>query len=217
MAPIHERLAEQTLTCGYTRAQSIEIRTAADANLDLHALLEAAGIPGPYVLVGQSLGGDLIQLYARTYPEDVVGLVAMNSGPPCGPWLSGLSTLGNLQLLAAESAYCADNGGNRDRLDGNASWAQAEAAPAPPDIPLELVISTADGDWCPAGVTEPAPFASRDQCLAAWAIHEGIAHDLVAAWPMGRLSELEAPHELWTAELDAVTDLILDVVRRAAD
>jgi len=45
--------------------------TAKDAVADLHALLSAAGETGPYVLVGQSYGGLVVRLYARTYPKDV--------------------------------------------------------------------------------------------------------------------------------------------------
>ena len=54
-------------------------RTAEDAVADLHALLEAASIPGPYVLVGHSFGGLFMRLYAATYPEDVVGLVLVDA------------------------------------------------------------------------------------------------------------------------------------------
>jgi pimeloyl-ACP methyl ester carboxylesterase len=53
-------------------------RTAPDMVNDLHALLLAAGVPGPYVLAGHSLGGLLVRLYASTYPEDVAGLVLVD-------------------------------------------------------------------------------------------------------------------------------------------
>jgi pimeloyl-ACP methyl ester carboxylesterase len=49
---------------------------------DLHALLGAAGIPAPYVLVGHSVGGLLVRLYARRYPEQVAGLVLVDSSHP---------------------------------------------------------------------------------------------------------------------------------------
>ena len=42
---------------------------------DLHRLLRAAGEPGPYVLVPHSYGGLIATLFARTWPEDVDGLV----------------------------------------------------------------------------------------------------------------------------------------------
>jgi pimeloyl-ACP methyl ester carboxylesterase len=53
-------------------------RTAADMVSDLHALLQAAGVRGPYVLAGHSLGGLFVRLYASTYPEDVAGLVLVD-------------------------------------------------------------------------------------------------------------------------------------------
>jgi len=53
-------------------------RTAEDLVTDLHALLEAAGVPGPYVLIGHSLGGLVVRLYASTYPDAVAGLVLVD-------------------------------------------------------------------------------------------------------------------------------------------
>jgi pimeloyl-ACP methyl ester carboxylesterase len=54
-------------------------RTASDAVSDLHALLEAAAIPGPYVLVGHSFGGLFARLYAATYPAEVAGMVLVDA------------------------------------------------------------------------------------------------------------------------------------------
>lgn len=46
---------------------------------DVHTLLQNAGIPGPYVLVGHSLGGAVMQVYATLYPQDVIGLVLVDT------------------------------------------------------------------------------------------------------------------------------------------
>jgi pimeloyl-ACP methyl ester carboxylesterase len=46
---------------------------------DLHALLRAADVPGPYVLVGHSLGGMITRLYAGTYPGQVAGFVSIDA------------------------------------------------------------------------------------------------------------------------------------------
>jgi len=46
---------------------------------DLHALLHAAHVPGPYVLAAHSFGGLLARLYAATYPDEVVGLVLVDA------------------------------------------------------------------------------------------------------------------------------------------
>ncbi|MFR9804483.1 alpha/beta fold hydrolase [Pseudonocardia sp. RS010] len=45
---------------------------------DLRELLEAIGLPGPYVLVGHSLGGLYARLFAKRFPDDVAGLVLLD-------------------------------------------------------------------------------------------------------------------------------------------
>jgi len=55
-------------------------RAAEDTVADLHALLRAATIPGPYVLAAHSLGGLYARLYAAAYPDEVVGLVLIDAG-----------------------------------------------------------------------------------------------------------------------------------------
>lgn len=63
---------------------------------ELHTLLVRAHIPGPYVLVGHSIGGLYVRLYAYTYPLDVIGMVLVDSSssgqfhPPAAWMLSGL-------------------------------------------------------------------------------------------------------------------------------
>jgi pimeloyl-ACP methyl ester carboxylesterase len=42
---------------------------------EVHAALKSAGIKGPYVLVGHSLGGLVARVYAERYPEDTAGIV----------------------------------------------------------------------------------------------------------------------------------------------
>ena len=54
-------------------------RTAPEVVAELHALLQAAGVPGPYVLAAHSLGGFFARLYAATYPDEVVGLVLVDA------------------------------------------------------------------------------------------------------------------------------------------
>jgi pimeloyl-ACP methyl ester carboxylesterase len=54
-------------------------RTASDVVADLHALLAAAKVPGPYVLAGHSNGGLFVQLYASKYPDEVKGLVLIDA------------------------------------------------------------------------------------------------------------------------------------------
>ncbi len=86
-AEVQRHLAERTTVVLYDRAGLgwsdpgpwPTGRRMAD---DLHALLGAASIPPPYVLVGHSLGGLLVRLYAARYPEQVAGLVLVDSSHP---------------------------------------------------------------------------------------------------------------------------------------
>jgi hypothetical protein len=57
-------------------------RTARDFVADLHALLRAAHVPGPYVLAGHSNSGLFTQLYASTHPRQVAGLVLIDAVHP---------------------------------------------------------------------------------------------------------------------------------------
>jgi pimeloyl-ACP methyl ester carboxylesterase len=52
------------------------------SNADLLALLESLGEPGPYLLVGHSMGGLMVRLFALTFPEKVVGLVLVDAMTP---------------------------------------------------------------------------------------------------------------------------------------
>jgi pimeloyl-ACP methyl ester carboxylesterase len=56
--------------------------TPADAVEDLHTLLDVAEVPGPYVLLGASFGGDIAFFYAATHPDDLVGLVFLDPDVP---------------------------------------------------------------------------------------------------------------------------------------
>lgn len=56
-------------------------RTTQDMVADLHALLRAADVPGPIVLVGHSAGGLVVRLYASAYPDEVAGMVLVDATP----------------------------------------------------------------------------------------------------------------------------------------
>ena len=77
-------------------------RTVEDLVADLHALLRAADVPGPYVLVGHSAGGLATRLYASTYPEEVVGMVLVDATPE-DVWLRFQEALTPAQWTAFEA------------------------------------------------------------------------------------------------------------------
>ena len=81
-------VAGTTRVCSYDRAGQAWSDSAPGAKdgvqvaADLHALLGAAGEPGPYVLAGHSVGGPYAMVYADQYPDDVAGLVLLDSSSP---------------------------------------------------------------------------------------------------------------------------------------
>jgi pimeloyl-ACP methyl ester carboxylesterase len=87
---LQDQLAGSTRVCSYDRPggprsrsdPASTPRTARDFVADLHALLQAARVPGPYVLVGHSNSGLFAQLYASTHPRQVAGLVLLDAVHP---------------------------------------------------------------------------------------------------------------------------------------
>lgn len=49
---------------------------------DLERLLAAAGEPGPYILVGHSMGGLMVRIFACRHPEKVLGVVLVDAATP---------------------------------------------------------------------------------------------------------------------------------------
>jgi pimeloyl-ACP methyl ester carboxylesterase len=86
--PIQSEVAQFTQACTYDRAglglsDSGPTPRSCPVMVDeLHTLLEKAGIEGPLVLVGAGVGGFTARLYADRYPDQVVGMVLLNSEHP---------------------------------------------------------------------------------------------------------------------------------------
>jgi pimeloyl-ACP methyl ester carboxylesterase len=87
---VQPEVSQFTQTCAYDRANNgksdqrpatIKI-SARQIAKELHLLLLNGHIPGPYVLVGHSVGGLFIQMYACQYPQDVTGMVLIDSTHP---------------------------------------------------------------------------------------------------------------------------------------
>jgi pimeloyl-ACP methyl ester carboxylesterase len=76
----YDRPGTYLLPASLSRSHPVAMpRTARDIVRDLHALVHAARLPGPYVLAGHSFGGMVARLYATTHPKAVAGLVSIDA------------------------------------------------------------------------------------------------------------------------------------------
>jgi pimeloyl-ACP methyl ester carboxylesterase len=85
---VQPQIAKFTRVCSYDRAgigysdSSSQPRTSKVIAGELHALLRAAGVPPPYVLVGHSMGGYDVRVFASMYPDEVAGMVLVDASHP---------------------------------------------------------------------------------------------------------------------------------------
>jgi pimeloyl-ACP methyl ester carboxylesterase len=207
MSGLKQALAERGIVCSYDRANrgrsgvAPTPRTAAEIVADLNALLSAASVPSPYVLVGHSAGGMFVQLYARTFPESVAGVIAMNAVPPFSEWREQGFPAMTEQERALEIAYY--EGENGESFDYRGSSEQIADAPAPPGVPFEILISTI------AQCESP-----DDICGRTYRAYESIMDALSQEWPDGGFSQVESGHEIYLDDLEAVLAVVDDLLAR---
>ena len=88
MGWIAPRVARETRVCVYDRAgrgwsEPVDTpQAASQIATDLHALLRRGKVPGPYVLAGHSFGGLYVLTFAARYPEEVAGMVVVDTTAP---------------------------------------------------------------------------------------------------------------------------------------
>ncbi len=85
---VQPEIAKFTRVCSYDRAgigysdSSPRPRTSKVFAEELHTLLQRAAVPSPYILVGHSMGGFDVRLYASLYRTEVAGMVLVDSSHP---------------------------------------------------------------------------------------------------------------------------------------
>ena len=199
MASIEERFVDDVRVCHYDRAgegHSDPPDTPATVETvveDLAALLDAAAVPTPYVLVGQSVGGDQAWLFADRHPEDVAGLLIMNAGFFELDWdeLEGALTE---EEIAGEREFSEQNLGPL-----------LQAATPPDDIPYTVMMST-----------DAQCEAPGDICHRIYPFFEAWGEELAGRTPNGRLVSVDAGHEIWPSEpdlVDAEIQRLIDLAR----
>jgi pimeloyl-ACP methyl ester carboxylesterase len=84
-APVFSAIAAMTRAVAYDRAgygqseRSKQSRDGLQIVLELRDMLQTENIAPPYVLVGHSLGGTYMKLFAKTFPDEVAGVVLVDA------------------------------------------------------------------------------------------------------------------------------------------
>jgi len=107
-------VADVTRVCTYDRAgrgwsdAAVAPQDGTAVATDLHTLLHAANVPGPYVLAGHSFGGLYVLAFAAQYPDEVAGMVLVDSTAPRAPAApratAGYDFLGRAATLVSAAA-----------------------------------------------------------------------------------------------------------------
>ena len=185
--------------CDYDRAGEGQsdpapaAQTDLDVVDDLAALLSAAEIAPPYVLVGHSLGGDQAWLYADRHPAGLAGFLIMNAGFFELDW-DDLHDVWSAAEIAEERAL------------SEAGLGSVKQAASPlAGVPYVVMLSTI------------AQCAHRtDICGRIYPFYEAWARELAGRTKDGRYVSVEAGHEIYVSQPGRVLEEIerlLDEVR----
>lgn len=195
-------------------------RTTRDLVTDLHALLAAADVPGPYVLAAHSAGGLVARLYASSYPHEVAGMVLADT--------TNENLWRNFQKVLTPAQYAAFEASATDDRELLAAYPDAERLFTVPlaDTPSvgEVRQARADAPLRPMpmvvlahGVPLAAPFPG-------WPTNrmEGVMldaqRDVASLVPDAHLViAAESGHDIPQEQPELVTDAIAQVVGAVRD
>jgi pimeloyl-ACP methyl ester carboxylesterase len=156
MGWIAPAVAGDTRVCVYDRAgrgwsePADTTQDGAQIAADLHTLLHRAGETGPYVLAGHSFGGLYVRIFAARYPDEVAGLVLIDSTASKEPAKSAVpdadavTSVGRVPVLASLAA----------RVGLIRVLGQLDLGTLPPPSRHEARTSVAQASWVRSTVDE---------------------------------------------------------------
>jgi pimeloyl-ACP methyl ester carboxylesterase len=208
---VERAVADFTRVCSYDRANAPAgasdpapaPRTGRQDAADLQALLHTAGIPGPYVLVGHSIGAHIVRLYAAAYPAEVAGMVLVDAAHEEQDVRRQSLVEPELWAMAHDAVTL-----NAEGLDLDVTAAQVRAARAAAPLPaMPLVVVT-------AGVADPSFFPPGWPMEAEGRLHRELQADLTTLVPSAHQIIAErSGHYVHQSAPGLVVDAIREVVR----
>jgi pimeloyl-ACP methyl ester carboxylesterase len=202
-------------------------RTFRDMTRDLRALLVNAHIGGPYILVGHSMGGELVRVFADQHPAEVVGLVLVDSAHPD----MGLRLLAGLPPESADESVSIkawrqwftwmsnSNGSPFQDLEGTDTQAgneQVKATKPLGDLPLVVISQSPNNPLQdnPFQISEPPlPTETNAKLRQIW---QDLQSELAGLSSNStRVIATQAGHDIPREEPKLVVEAILKLVNEA--
>ena len=209
---IQHALAAFTRVCWYDRAGSgwsdlgPYPRDSSSQARDLHALLRAARIPPPYVLVGESSAALDARVYSALYPSEIAGLVLVNPADPAILLDPRFSKLKRAARIPQWIYHSQDAAAQLFNLVGLYRLGPAPQAPQPPN---QFTAAQWNTIWFLTHASKALSALMQD--IASWRLSSAEARDAgsLGDRPLLVLSaeDLAAPPELLDAWRNAQSDL----------
>jgi pimeloyl-ACP methyl ester carboxylesterase len=140
--PFEGGVSEHARTCAYDRfgtgtsdAPATD-QTFATQVADLHAALDVAGEPGPYLVVGHSFGGPEAVTFASSFPDEVSGVVLIDASPASWP-----SVVCSVPAYEAGCDLMRDPARDGERLDVFPAFEQVSRISSLGDLPLTVITA----------------------------------------------------------------------------
>jgi len=151
---VQTALRDEYRTCSYDRAgfgwsDPTPQRSMAGYVADLHELLHRAGEKPPFLFVGHSMGGPIVERYYWKYPEDVAGLVLVD------PANNEAGFTAPPEYKQAADAHRARRTKEMEEWRAKNSWPKQDfPKELPADLRARLVEASASRDWWEARFAE---------------------------------------------------------------
>ena len=234
---VQPQVAARTRVCAYDRAGMGHSepgplpRDGRQLAAELRALLQAAQLPPPYLLVGHSAGGVVVRLFAAAHPTEVAGLVLVDTATDdalaAHPeivarmkralWAARIEVrVGLLRLFDPFHLDARDAALTYRPQVFDAAYAMVAAFPQTfaqlaaarfPDLPTVVLTHGKPGDWAGPGLIrsdEADALEQAWQSAQATLVRRSTAGKLVIAGASG--------HQIPDEQPDLVTHSILDLL-----
>ena len=206
---IEPAVAERARVCSYARFGTgtsdpqTATQTFATRATDLHALMEAAGEPGPYVVVGHSFGGAEAVTFAAQHADEVVGLMLLDASPVTWPETAcsvvddGSEAARNLRQGCT---VMHDPTLDPERLDAFAAFREVGAITSLGDLPM-TVMSAAERTL--PGLSQD----ERDRLSAVW--DDGVAQWAALSTSSSVVTVQDTGHHIQLDQPDLVIEQLV--------